>query len=714
MLLNASRTRPFNVCLHARASSSSFPLKYDIPYSPIVETVRKRIAITHGLKSGVLSDAHVDVYNSTLMRIRQAIKDKNAAAIIDYWQHLERNNLLHFLGAVQIEKISELLTVNFMSNDRSLANWDTTTQDIIHDIAFRVAAFCCTDALATVMLLFIKHKEPDTVIRLYEKFITSLGADICEETGTKKLDDSMADLHPRSNSPPFHPGRISVLLAVTTAHAMNDSFQEALNTWITTTTRLSSFSVASFLMKLEHAPAIKQKVQAWIPRLDIAVQVSRPSILSRRIVKLAEKQSSDGIEKLYGAMVDGLTGPDAFIAVHPTASRPTKKIVVNSVIWGSFLSGFMKCRRRDLASKLWDHMIGLGIKPDVALWTVLIDAYDSMQAVDDALASWNMMRTENIKPNALAYRAVISALFNGRKPDVAMRIFREYQREDQSIRSQDPEHQLSVWNTVLNGLLRAHRVQEAKDLLRNMPKTGVTPDIVSYNTFLGYYGRRGHFRELADVVNDMADTNLAGDVFSFSTILSALLKAGRTDAPDIIFKLMQKQGIEPNVAAYTAIIDHQMRGDSKENVRAALLMLQRMELDRRIYPNEVTYTSLLAGLHRNQELSLDKIQELVKDVTQRMKERNIQLGLPAYHILLKACLINSQPEGLQNAMGYYNEMISRRIPMVPTTWYILLAGLLHREEWKVADEVVKDMFKTGMQPAGSVLELVSRIRKRLV
>ncbi|KAF8634501.1 hypothetical protein AX15_000937 [Amanita polypyramis BW_CC] len=721
MMLNAVRARrltPHDVyasCLQVRASSTSFPLKYDVPYSPIVETVRKRIAVTHGLKSGALSDPQVDIYNSTLIRIRQAIKNENAQVVIDYWQHLKRNNLLHFLGAAHVEKISELLATTFMPTHGVFRTWDKEMQKMVGDIALRAADFCCTDALGMLMLLYIKHNDPDTIIHLYEKFRQSLDEKEEMPGAEEKNADSllMMDLQLNDNSPPFHLGRVSVLLAVTVAHAMKNSFQAALDTCIATNIRFVPVPTARFLKKLEYDPALQEKMKLWIPRLDIAAQVSRPPSLSRRIVRLAEKQSVRKIEQLYQTVIDGLTAPDAFIAAHATGLTSTKKVAMTTVLWTSFLAGFMKCQRKDLAAKLWDDMTTVGISPDVSLWTALIDAYDGVKAVDDALASWNMMRAQNIKPNALAYRAVISALFNGRKPDMALRIFREYQRESQVALAEDSSHCLSVYNTVIHGLLFTHRIQEAKGLLRNMQEIGVTPDVVSYNTLLAHYGRRGDFRELASVVNDMANANLVGDVFSFSTILSALLKAGREDAPDIMIKLMKKQDIEPNVATYSAIIDHQMRGQEEQNVRAALLMLQRMELDPQIHPNAVTYTSILAGLYRNHELPREKVDEWIKDIVRRMKQRGIVFGLPTYHILIKACLLNPQPEGLQVAMGYYNEMKKKRIPLVHATWYILLAGLLQREEWAVAEEVVKDMFKTGRQPAGSLLELVSRIRKRL-
>ncbi|KAF8640748.1 hypothetical protein AX17_000399 [Amanita inopinata Kibby_2008] len=722
MLLCSARTRSLVLFdflapgLNARGYSTNIPLKYDVPYSAIVETVRKRIAVTRGLPARLLSDPQVDIYNSTVMRIRQAVKDRNVHAVIDYWRHLDENKLIHFLGEPQLEKISELVATSFLPRSGKFEAWDQATRKLVEEIALRAASSHCTDALNMCMLFYIKNNAQDTVIDLYERFMKSLGSqqtwiEAFDAQEKKDGESLVADKHSGRTSLPFHPGRVSILLAVTTAYAMKHSFQVALDTCMNTTIPFHPFSTVTFLKELDHNPSLRQTVKVWVSRLNIARLVSRPSSLSRRIKRLAEEQAVLSIEKLYDAVIDGLSEPDSFLAADESRIASTERIPVNIIIWTSFLAGFMKCQRRDLAARLWDDMLRFGIRPGTSLWTALIDAYDSVHAVNDALASWNMMRAQNVGPDALTYRALISALFNGRKPDMALKIFREFRSDVK--KDSLPVHVLSVYNTVLHGLLLTDRIQEANELFQSMQNAGINPDLVSYNTFLAYYGRRGDFKELATVVNNMAAADLAGDVFSFSTILSALLKAGRDDAATVILKLMRKQGIEPNVATYSAVIDYQIREGDERNIRAALLMLQQMELDPRNYPNEVTYTSVLAGIYRDHRLPPEKVEEWREDIVRRMKRRGIKFGLPAYHILLKACLKNPQSGGLQNAMEYYHEMKKRRIRLAQSTWYILLAGLLQREEWTVADEVVKDMYKAGVQPSGSVLELVSRIRKRL-
>jgi pentatricopeptide repeat protein len=210
----------------------------------------------------------------------------------------------------------------------------------------------------------------------------------------------------------------------------------------------------------------------------------------------------------------------------------------------------------------------------------------------------------------------------------------------------------------------------------------------------------------------MGSNKLVGDVYSYSIILSALLDVGRADAPQLLLDIMRKQGVQPNVAIFSAIIDQQMREGSEKNLRAAMRLLHEMEQDDSTKPNATTYTSILTGLYRGTWLSAESAEEWRREIVGRMERDGVELTLPIYHTLIRACLEYPHPEGLQHAIRYYREMTRRKVPFIQTTWYILLAGLLQRGEWTMADEMADEMFMSGIQPKGSLLQLVGKIRKR--
>ncbi|KAF5384790.1 hypothetical protein D9615_001422 [Tricholomella constricta] len=673
------------------------------------DKVKKGLPLVHSTRG--VSDSQVALYNQILVELRHASNKQNTHAVVKLWRQLEENRLLHFLQRSHVEVVSKLLARSFVSGEL-----DSSHAPFVQDIALQAAASRSTDALNDLMVLLLKQHNPGAVIELYRRFTELLGGnDVWQENPEEGEWPSQStglvpDDHPRSRRIPYIPGRVHLLLAVTAAHAQRDAFQDALQTCLNTVVRFHHQSTGVFLGNFSHDPTLQDKVNLYVNRLDVARMVARPPSLSKQITKYSTAPSTKLLEALYQSIINGLSGSDAYIAPEPSKITPHQSVAMTESGWTSFLAAFLKCRRRDLASKIWTDMSDLGIRPGVSLWTALIDSYNSISAVDEAMASWNMMVGQGIKPEALTYRALISTLFNGRKYDEAVKVFQAFQKA--SLKDATSPHTLSVYNTVLHGLLSFNRESEAQALLKTMETQGPTPDLVSYNTLLAHFGRRGNFKALANLVSRMAALKMVGDVFSFSTILSALLRAGRDDAPELVIDIMRKQGVQPNVATYSAIIDHQIREQSEKNLEAIMRMLQKMEEDPNIQPNEVTYTSILAGLYRGQWLEPEKAKEWREEIVTRMKKRGVEFNMTTYHTLIKACLEYAQPEGLTNALAYYREMRNRKIPLIHTTWYIILLGLLRRGDWAVADEIVNDMYTSGHQPSGAVMDLVGKIRRR--
>jgi pentatricopeptide repeat protein len=139
--------------------------------------------------------------------------------------------------------------------------------------------------------------------------------------------------------------------------------------------------------------------------------------------------------------------------------------------WTSFQTAFIRCERIDAAAKVWDDLAAADIKPGVTMWTGLLDTYADLRNSKQAMVTWNMMLQQDILPDSLSYRAIISVLFDDNNPAAALDRFNEYQK----LLDRRDGSALVVYNTVLRGLLRVNRIQEAKDLLKEMkvprPKT---------------------------------------------------------------------------------------------------------------------------------------------------------------------------------------------------------------------------------------------------
>lgn len=662
--------------------------------SDLLKSIQESVLRTQNIDT---SAQQADIYNSILVKVKRALGDGEPLAIHLLWIQLKQHNLVRTLDPKLLSMISNLFTKSFIPDPSD--TWDPSERETVEDVAVAAASFDAEGA-AACMLYHIKRNDPETALSLYARCSHVMtDREAWDEEIALEGQEDLAETS-QSSAQPIR-GRVYLLLAATTAHALIDAFQNALEMCKNTDVRFHNYTTREFLENLQHDPALRDKVDLYVRRLHLARLVSRPPSLSKQITNLGDTRALVPLKKLYDAILDGIRGQDPFIAADESSLSSNKIVSMTEVGWTSFLTAFLKCSAKDVAAQVWDDIGRMGIPHKTTMWNALI--MGQAQSFSDATTTFEHMKSQNVQPNALTYRALIGALFNGRRPNLAMDRFRVFQS---ATLSDPPEDIMSVYNTVLNGLLVTNRVELAFSFFQQMEANGPKPDVVSYNTFLGHYARRNDLRGLGMIMNKMGESSVAGDVFTFSTILSALLKMGREDAPEVVFRLMGKQDVKPNTAIYTAMIDHQMRERDETHLNGALKLLSEMEADSRIAPNIVTYTAILAGVHRGTPwLSRQKEEDFTRSILKRMARYNIKLNTRAYNILIKSCLNGHR---LDQAVVYYEEMKRTRTTMFHETWYILLEGLIGMKEWDVAKEVVNDMKAYGVRPLPTLQKLVNQ------
>ncbi|KAF9569875.1 hypothetical protein CPC08DRAFT_701741 [Agrocybe pediades] len=654
------------------------------------------------IREQIMAQAHtkprtsVKAHNQWLSQVQRAVEAKDLSRALSSWVNLcqamsnddaDKPYRMHLSTE---QKLGQLLMLRLQHNNSPFSN--ANIEENAQKFALQTAVHGMADPLAAVMCRHLQNADSQKVLDLYQRFLQELERH--EPTAKEEpvlLDEEASDSD-------FDPGRVSVLIAVVVAHAMNDSFKGAFDAYMAANIRIRNYRKQKILNHLKVSSAIRDRAHIYVDRLELAVLVARPHSLSKHVMNLSYPRSAPLLERLYNDILEGIDGFDPYLAANEADLSDTRLVAMTDACWTAFQTAFIKSERTDLAVKMWDDLARRGIRPGVSMWTALLDTYADLRDSKQAMKTWNLMLQQDIVPDGLSYRAIIAALFDDNKAEQAMQRFREYQ---QIFKSQDSAA-LAVYNTILRGLLRTNQIKEAAMLLGTMLGRGPAPDIVSYNTFLGYYRRQSDFQGISSIVTRMADAGITGDVVTFSTILVALLEVGRKDAPDIILGIMAKQGVRPNVATYTAIIADLMKQQTEKSLDAAIQLLDKMEQSPETKPNEVTYTSILSGINKASWLTRPRREEIKSDIVSRMRRFNIAFRVPTYHILMQSALDSPNPDGYLEALALLQEMESQSVPRVNNTWYILLLGLIRRELWDVGLEVVTRMYRSGHQPTASL------------
>ncbi|KAH9837047.1 uncharacterized protein C8Q71DRAFT_756615 [Rhodofomes roseus] len=648
--------------------------------------------------------------------LKHAVDSADPRQAWHVWRVLSDRHMLRFLGPVQTDMFSRLV-VTICAKRGQYSAWSDLEKKALPEFALCAAGSGVSHGLRQCMLAHILDNNSQAVIELYERYWALLETKAPSLEMFREEDQGSAEPEHDGDSPTGSPRspaakfvRSDIFLATITAFAMQNSFAGALRMALQTTVRAPHKHTLPWLKLLPDE--LRKRVEIFVRRLDAAKLLARPSALAKQFSNLTRDQALQAIQQLYRRIMEGLTGPDRWLTVSQTQKDADKLLVVPELTWPSFITAFMRCRRTDLVQKLWDDVTRLGIRPPLPMWTALIEGYAELKAPHDALSTWNLMLNQGVKPDALAYRAVIYASYHSGEVDDALKRFENFQHELPKM-SPPPEEGtvLVVYNTILHGLLFYNRDEQARALLEHMLSKGPHPDIVTYNTFLRWYARNDQLKSLAEVLQMLEPTGLKGDVYTFSIVLSALMKV-RDDAAQIMLNLMHRHGVQPNTATMTSIIDHQMKTQTEVGFRSAFDLLGRMERGEieDAKPNDVTYTAMLTAIHRSDWLGKEVIDEYRQTMWDRMKDRGIRPKRATYNLLINACLDNQDPDGVQQAMRYYRDMTRKDGFIASDTWYILLRGLVRRREWAVANELVEDMRQRGFEAPGALAELIRRVR----
>ncbi|PSR75895.1 hypothetical protein PHLCEN_2v8809 [Hermanssonia centrifuga] len=642
-----------------------------------------------------LSDRKAELFNQVLPELKAALRKGDIPRSWKIWTLLTEEQWLQFLGPSQLNSYSRYI-VEFTESHSSPGSISTDDLNAIDAMALFAAVGGAFGGLKARMLLYTKQRNPDAVDKLFTRYKTLLqekGAwqdDIVEEPlqdDTQNFTDGTA----KSASPkPRNAVRAEILFLAVAASAMQGSLRDAIHLVLQTPIAIPIASLPSFLADLAFDQALCNKTEDYVRGAMIARLLSRPALFAIQLSNLTKGLADKSMLHLYNTILRTLSEPDSWLTLDPSEVSAEKPVVLPRFAWASFLTGFLQCRRMDLAEKLWDDMARLGVIPDMDTWVALLNGYAGLRKVDRARQTWSLMVQQGLTPSPMAHKAIILAESKGGNPDEILMRLKDFQSQRTKKNFVDEPTALNVYNTGLHWLLFHARTDEARAILDQMHIEGPKPDVTTFNTFMRYYGRKKDMNGLAAMVQLMDAAGLTGDVFTYSIVLTALLPF-RKDAPQVMFNLMRKHGVQPNVAMYTTIIDHLMKKQDEVMFRAALDLLNKMEMStsKDVQPNEVTYTTILTGIHRNNRLDPAVVEETRQSISNKMKARNLMYSSVGYNILIKACLENPDAEGLQNALRYYREMVDRRMLIGNDTWYILLHGLMRRQEWRIADELNK-------------------------
>lgn len=298
--------------------------------------------------------------------------------------------------------------------------------------------------------------------------------------------------------------------------------------------------------------------------------------------------------------------------------------------YARFIFCFAESKRFDRSFAIWQDLIDSGITPSVQTWNMLLKAAaltpGDKVALLEALIS--KMEDSNIKPNSDSYGILIDTYFKSRQSETAIEIFQKI-----DSREIDVPINLYIFNVVLNGLLNSGRDVDARELLNAGIEKGLSPDIISFNTFITTYIKKKKYKEVEVILDLMSQTGVYPNVVTYTNLIDSIYKVANEknldpkEQVEKLIKSMNDQGIRTNVPTMTAIID----GIAKSgNGHESNMQLYRLMQKKQLRPNNRTFTALING-----EIISGNIEQAIFFFNE-MKQYNIIQKTSSFNQLLRA------------------------------------------------------------------------------
>ncbi|KAI9174680.1 hypothetical protein LWI28_021135 [Acer negundo] len=283
------------------------------------------------------------------------------------------------------------------------------------------------------------------------------------------------------------------------------------------------------------------------------------------------------------------------------------KLAVDSDIFvgGALVDMYGKCKDMKSAHKVFWKLPFR----DLISWNALISGYSQNECVDEALKTFRVMQSEQIRPNAVTAASLLSVCAQLSVMNLCKEIHCYLLR-------QGFEQNVLVNNSLIATYAKCGDVNCSWTIFKNMPKRNE----VSWNSLISGLGMHGHTSEMFDLFEEMKEAGKKPDGVTFTSLLSACSHAGRVHMGWKYFKSMvEDYKLEPQVEHYTCMVDLLGRAGHL-NVAYDLIMAMPCVPDDRIWGS-------LLGSCRNH--GNEKLAELVANHIFKLDPKSI-----GYRVLL--------------------------------------------------------------------------------
>uniref|UniRef100_A0A2P2Q4S5 Pentatricopeptide repeat-containing protein n=1 Tax=Rhizophora mucronata TaxID=61149 RepID=A0A2P2Q4S5_RHIMU len=279
-------------------------------------------------------------------------------------------------------------------------------------------------------------------------------------------------------------------------------------------------------------------------------------------------------------------------------------------------------------------------------------------------------------PDLITYSTIINGLCKAGRLDEAKKKFIEMMG-----RNLRPDS--VIYDTFVHSFCKGGKISSAFRVLKDMEKKGCNKTLQTYNSLILGLGSKSQIFEVYGLMDEMRERGISPDSCTYNNVLRCLCEGGRIkDAPSVLDEMLQS-GIPPNVSSFRILI----RAFCKASDFKAAVEVFEIAL------NVCGHKESLSSLMCNELLAGGEVAEakvLFETALDRsFNVENFPENFPYKDLIYRIC----KDEKLENASDVLYKLIDRGLHFDPASFMPVIDGLGRRGNKHEADRLAERMIE---------------------
>ena len=225
------------------------------------------------------------------------------------------------------------------------------------------------------------------------------------------------------------------------------------------------------------------------------------------ILKLEEFEPNDVI---YSTVIAACTDLQNISLAEKIYTELLLKDIQSASVHNNMINLYGKCNQLDKAISIFEKLRNNN-KADIYTWNIILSSLAKNNDLKQVIEMYNQMKISNCKPDEITYITLISACADSANLELGEQIYFDIIRLNKPLGTQ------------------------------------------LQNNLIGMFGKCNHWKQSISLFNNLRNDKKT-DIYSWTTIISTLAHNSQLVQAIEYFKLMEKEGFQPNEVTYSVIL----------------------------------------------------------------------------------------------------------------------------------------------------------------